>query len=96
MAKPRSSSSKRDREIKKREREQMKRDKATLKRQQRDNNDGAPEPLAPDGVRDTEADAQQPDDQDASLSPRQDSEPESDIDVGRESSPDADSLVPRS
>jgi len=64
MPKPRSSSSKRDREFRKREREQMKRNKAVLKRQRRDNNKGAPKRLTVDVVRVTEADAERPDDQD--------------------------------
>ena len=84
MPKSRSSSSKRDRELRKREREKMKREKAALKRQSRYGNKGAPKPLAPDGVRVTQADAQRSDDQDASSSLPEDSEPESDADVGSE------------
>ena len=96
MPKPRSSSSKRDREFRKREREQMKRDKAALKRQRRENNESAPKPLTPDVVRVTETDARRPEDQDASSSLPEDSESESDADVGTESRLDNESSKARS
>ena len=82
MPKPRSSSSKRDHEFRKREREQMKREKAALRRQRREDNRSAPTPLRSDVVRGTEADARRPDDQDTSSSLPEDSEPESNADVG--------------
>ena len=62
----------------------MKREKAALKRQRREDNKSAPKPLTPDVVRVTEADAQPSDDQDASSSLPEDSESESDADVGTE------------
>ena len=67
MAKPRSSSSKREREFRKRERDQLKRDKAALKRQQREDNADAPEPQASSAAADTARDAQRSDDLDAPL-----------------------------
>lgn len=82
MPKPRSSSSKRDREFRKREREQMKRKKAALKRQRRENSKSAPKPLTPDVVRVTEADGQRLDNQDASSLLLEDSRPGSDADIG--------------
>jgi hypothetical protein len=85
MGKPRSSSSKRDREFRKREREQMKREKTALRRQRRENNKNAPKPLAPDVVPVTDTDAHRPDDQIIRFSPPEDSESESDADVGTES-----------
>ncbi len=85
MAKPRSSSSKRDREFKKRERDQMKRNKAALKRERRENNKSAPSPLSGDVVLGAEADAQPSDGQDAPPSLPEDSESASDADAGIES-----------
>ncbi len=78
MAKPRSSSSKRSREFKKRERAQLKQDRTALKRLRRDNNEGAPTPLASDGARGTEGNTQQAVDHDAHLSFAEDRAPESD------------------
>jgi len=96
MPKPRSSSSKRDREFRKRERDQRKREKAVLKRQRREDHKSAPKPLAPGVVRVTHTDAQRPDLQDALSSLPENSESESDADVGSGSSPDNELLKVRS
>ena len=58
---------------------------AALKRQRRKHNKGVPRPLTPDVVRITDAGARRSDDQDASWSLAEDSEPESEADVGTES-----------
>ena len=85
MPKPRSSSSKRDHEFRKRAREQRKREKAALRRQRREDNKSAPKSLTADLNRAAETDAQRSDGQGASSLLPENSEPESDADVGTES-----------
>ena len=85
MSKPRSPSTQRNCAFRKNEREQVKRDKAELKRHRRESNKCATRPLTPDAVRGTEADAQPSDDQGSSSPLSEDSESESEADVGTES-----------
>ena len=68
MPRPRTTSSKRDREFKKRERDRIKREKAALKRERREAKTAVQKPVDPGAAGGTEAGGQPSDDEDASVS----------------------------
>jgi len=82
MAKPRSSSSKRDREFQKRERDRKKREKAEVKRQRRENKEGTAVPTVTDDAPAAEVDVPSSVQPDAPPSPPEESEAGPDTGVG--------------